>query len=73
MDEIVKSWNKASETIIAEFNDTSFIPVADIFENNEEELLYEIDLFHPNNRGYDLMAERIYEYLERDQMLQAKK
>ncbi|MBS4209840.1 SGNH/GDSL hydrolase family protein [Bacillus sp. FJAT-50079] len=72
MDDIVMNWNKTSESIVTEFNDTSFIPVADIFENNEENLLYS-DLFHPNNRGYQLMAERIYEYLEKDQMLQGRK
>ena len=69
MDEIVINWNKTSTEVVAEFENASFVPVADIFKNNEESLLY-TDYFHPNSRGYELIAERIYFHLENEKMLQ---
>ncbi|MBS4194425.1 SGNH/GDSL hydrolase family protein [Lederbergia citri] len=62
MDDIVNSWNQSSTTVIGKYNQTTFVPVADIFQNQEENLLY-TDYFHPNNEGYNLMAARIYDYL----------
>lgn len=59
MDIIVDNWNQASEDIVAKYDQVTFVPVADIFFNNEENLLY-TDYFHPNNRGYELIAERIF-------------
>ncbi|MBS4199433.1 SGNH/GDSL hydrolase family protein [Bacillus sp. FJAT-49732] len=62
MDEIVKSWNQSSSSVISEYYQTTFVPIDDIFHNQEESLLY-TDYFHPNNEGYKLIAERIYDYL----------
>ncbi|RST73131.1 GDSL family lipase [Siminovitchia acidinfaciens] len=62
MDQVVDNWNNVSYETVTKYNHTLFVPVADIFENNEESLLY-TDYFHPNTRGYELIAERIYDYL----------
>lgn len=62
MDQIVDNWNNVSSRTVAKYDQALFVPVADIFENNEESLLY-TDYFHPNTRGYELIAERIYDYL----------
>ncbi len=62
MDQIVNNWNEASREVIAKYERTTFVPVADIFENNEESLLY-TDYFHPNSQGYERIAERIYTYM----------
>ncbi|WP_144463741.1 SGNH/GDSL hydrolase family protein [Siminovitchia fortis] len=62
MDQIVDNWNNVSSETIAKYDHALFVPVADIFENNEESLLY-TDYFHPNTRGYELIAERIYDLL----------
>jgi len=62
MDVIVNSWNDSSSSVISKYNQTSFVPVDDIFRNQVESLLY-TDYFHPNNEGYKLIADRIYEYL----------
>lgn len=70
MNEIVENWNEASSREIASFDQALFVPVADIFENNEESLLY-TDYFHPNNRGYELIAERVYLHLEQEQLLKS--
>jgi lysophospholipase L1-like esterase len=65
MDLIVSNWNKASAETAAEFDGIVFVPVDDIFKNKEESLLY-TDYFHPNSRGYELIAKRIFEYLKKE-------
>lgn len=62
MDEIVRNWNEASEEISQQHTKTLFVPVADLFINKEEKLLYK-DYFHPNEEGYKLMADRIHFYM----------
>ncbi|MBS4176642.1 SGNH/GDSL hydrolase family protein [Lederbergia citrea] len=65
METVVKRWNHASYNVVSKYENARFVPVDDIFENNEESLLY-TDYFHPNNRGYELIAERIYDYLKEE-------
>lgn len=59
MNQIVADWNSTSEKVLAEFDHTYFVSIENIFENPTSELLYE-DYFHPNNQGYQLIAEAIY-------------
>lgn len=67
MNEILKQWNETSQNVVAKYEDIYFIEVDDLFRNHEDELLYE-DQFHPNEKGYELMAKRIYKKLD-DQAL----
>ncbi|WP_052474852.1 SGNH/GDSL hydrolase family protein [Jeotgalibacillus soli] len=62
MDMIVEEWNHAASDIASSWDHTSFVEVADIFKNSEDNLLH-TDFFHPNDRGYSLIAERIEEGL----------
>ena len=41
-----------------------FIPIDDIFSASDENLLYKEDYFHPNDRGYELIAARIYDEMK---------
>ncbi len=70
VEQIITSWNQTSLNVISEFNHTSFVMVDDIFKNAEEDLLY-TDYFHPNNKGYELMANRIYSSMEQRGILQS--
>ena len=63
MNEIVDRWNEASTNTVSEFSGVTFVPIADLFLENEDSLLYE-DAFHPNEEGYHLMGNRIMTYLE---------
>lgn len=65
MDMVVKNWNNVSAETVANYDNALFVPVDDIFKNNEESLLY-TDYFHPNSRGYKKIAKRIFEYMERE-------
>lgn len=59
---IIDDWNQASQRILAQYKDTYFVEVDDIFREGGENLLY-TDYFHPNDKGYELMAGRIYDTL----------
>ncbi|MGG1674683.1 SGNH/GDSL hydrolase family protein [Neobacillus sp. NRS-1170] len=58
MDTIVSDWNNAGRTVIANYPNAYFVPIEDVFLNADENLLY-TDNFHPNDKGYELIAERL--------------
>lgn len=63
MNDIVDDWNQGSRSVIAKTPGATFVPVADLFLESDENLLYE-DAFHPNEDGYHLMGDRIVTYLK---------
>jgi lysophospholipase L1-like esterase len=65
MNQIVHEWNEQSQTIVLNDGNAYFVDIHDIFLNNEENLLY-TDYFHPNDRGYELIADRVFEILDDD-------
>jgi len=65
MNEVVIEWNESSQEILEQYPDTYFVDIMKLFENVEEELLY-TDYFHPNNRGYEIIAGKVYEEVEKD-------
>lgn len=64
--QIMVDWNATSRGVLNDYAQATFIPIGDLFEGSEEELLWEEDYFHPNERGYKLMAERVLEYIRED-------
>jgi lysophospholipase L1-like esterase len=64
LDVIVSDWNKSGEKIIEKYDSAYFIKIEDIFSNATEDILYTEDLFHPNNHGYELIANRIYNNMD---------
>lgn len=72
LDQIVQNWNNASEKTLMQYKNTQFVPVSDIFENQNENLFYSDD-FHPNDKGYKLMAERIGKILRTNKLEQLRK
>lgn len=63
MNQIVDEWNGKSQLIVENDINAYFVDIHDIFLNNEENLLY-TDYFHPNDRGYQLIADRVYDILD---------
>lgn len=72
MQEVVDNWNESTKEVIADNQNTFFIPVNDLLykgyqtANSDSEdnsvknnLLSDEDSFHPNNTGYHIMAEAI--------------
>ncbi|EMT45934.1 MULTISPECIES: SGNH/GDSL hydrolase family protein [Anoxybacillus] len=63
MDDIIHMWNEGSKQVVSRYDYALFVPIADLFEGRDD-VLYD-DQFHPNARGYERMAQRIYTYLQK--------
>jgi lysophospholipase L1-like esterase len=63
LNQIVNDWNAAGQRVIASYSNAYFVSIEDLFLNPSEDLLY-TDNFHPNDRGYELIAERLNSTLE---------
>jgi lysophospholipase L1-like esterase len=63
MNEIVADWNLTGQTVIANYPNAYFVEIEDMFLNTDENLLF-TDNFHPNDRGYELIAQRLNKTLE---------
>lgn len=65
LDTIVNEWNDIGQETIEERPHGHYIPVKDIFDDTEDDYMSD-DNFHPNHKGYQLMAERVLEYITND-------
>ncbi|MCD5325729.1 MULTISPECIES: SGNH/GDSL hydrolase family protein [Pontibacillus] len=63
LDQIIYDWNRTSKDVVDRYSNVNYIPIKDLFSGSSEDLYYE-DNFHPNLKGYRLMAERILSYLK---------
>jgi lysophospholipase L1-like esterase len=63
LDQIVSDWNVASQGVVANYQNAYFVGIEDLFKSSTESLLH-TDNFHPNNKGYELIAQRLNETLE---------
>lgn len=63
LQKVVTDWNAAGRNVTAGFPNAYFVPIEDLFANSGEKLLYK-DHFHPNDKGYELIAERMFDQLE---------
>ena len=64
VDVIISDWNNSVEKIVGSYDSVKYIKIEDIFKNTKEDLLYKKDYFHPNDRGYELIASRVYDNME---------
>jgi lysophospholipase L1-like esterase len=60
---IMDNWNEAGMSVTDEFENVNYIPIYDLFTSPNVDLLAE-DHFHPNIKGYKLIAERVLDYLQ---------
>ncbi|MFC4402795.1 GDSL-type esterase/lipase family protein [Gracilibacillus xinjiangensis] len=65
---ILTRWNNESRMIANNYDKVTFIPMQDIFQNRSENMFAE-DNFHPNRKGYELMAKRVWTYLQNNENL----
>ena len=65
LNQILTRWNNESLQVTNQYEQVHYIPMQDIYQY-ERENVFSDDNFHPNHKGYQLMAERIITYLEND-------
>lgn len=60
---VVQDWNRQIAASAVKYKHVTVVPVSDLFENDGKRYLYS-DLYHPNDKGYKRIAERIVQDLE---------
>ncbi|WP_052129988.1 GDSL-type esterase/lipase family protein [Ureibacillus sinduriensis] len=55
---IITEWNESIETTSKQYDNACFVDIQDLFDENAN-LVYHTDFFHPNGYGYTIMTERI--------------
>ncbi|MFC4386445.1 GDSL-type esterase/lipase family protein [Gracilibacillus marinus] len=63
LNSILTRWNNESRVVANEFDNVTYIPMEDIYQNRSGNFFAE-DNFHPNYNGYELMANRVWSYLQ---------
>lgn len=67
INEIIGEWNQASQDVLMKYPNTYFVEIADLFYTEGENILH-TDYFHPNDHGYELIANRIFEKINEDML-----
>lgn len=62
MEEILADWNQTGQNVVLSYKNTYFVQVDELFKRSSENLLH-TDFFHPNDKGYSLIADRLYRTL----------
>ncbi|WP_180954809.1 GDSL-type esterase/lipase family protein [Bacillus sp. V3-13] len=63
--QIVRQWNYETSLLLDQYHNTVFVPAFDLFQLNANDYLYK-DKFHPNTRGYKLIAERVTSLIRKE-------
>jgi lysophospholipase L1-like esterase len=61
-EEVLGEWNVSTQKVLGEYDNTHFVSISSLFETYDEQLLYK-DNFHPNERGYELIADAVYQQI----------
>lgn len=67
---IVTDWNETIENTSLKYNNACFVDIQDLFDQNAN-LIYHSDFFHPNGYGYTIMTERIVSMMKSCQVKDA--
>jgi lysophospholipase L1-like esterase len=63
MNQIIADWNHASQTVIANYDNAYFVDIVDVFDHSKQNLLF-TDNFHPNDKGYERIAQKLQDSLD---------
>lgn len=66
LNQIVDAWNDTAIDLAEELENVTFIPMADLFADQDEPVFAD-DNFHPSYTGYYLMAERVLDYISEEE------
>lgn len=60
--QVIDNWNSTSRAVVQDYEQVTYVPVQDLFSAGESRYFAE-DNFHPNQRGYLEIAERVFNYI----------
>ncbi|WP_155221264.1 SGNH/GDSL hydrolase family protein [Terrilactibacillus tamarindi] len=63
--QILGDWNHETESTLAKYSNTVFIPTYKTFKGKGDKLLFE-DHFHPNHEGYGLLSDLLFLKIKED-------
>ncbi|MGN1401067.1 MAG: GDSL-type esterase/lipase family protein [Bacillus sp. (in: firmicutes)] len=63
-DNIMTVWNQKTKDLAEQENQVYFVDISSIFQQ-QENLIYEEDYFHPNRNGYDMIGEIVYREIKK--------
>ncbi|MGE6629701.1 SGNH/GDSL hydrolase family protein [Bacillus sp. NPDC077027] len=66
IDEVVKEWNAVAKTELEKDGNAELIEVADLFEEESDQKRLADDDFHPNHKGYSLIANRVLTEIKKE-------
>lgn len=69
---VLIEWNAILDEIALKYKNITIIPVYDLFKGKTNKLLY-TDRFHPNEAGYELMANRVLQTVNAEMKFSGKK
>lgn len=68
IDEIIFEWNMSTQQMLQKDKHSIYVSVEDIFISESEEMLLSEDQFHPNSKGYSLIADRVLEKMKSESL-----
>lgn len=63
INKVISEWNLTSQHVLSQYEQTYYVEIANLFEENIDGLLYK-DQFHPNDKGYQLLADVLFRKLD---------
>lgn len=55
---VIRDWNYSTNQLLDQYSNSVFVPTFDLFQLNVNDYLFS-DKFHPNSKGYRIIAERV--------------
>ena len=65
---IMELWNENTGQTAGLYDDVYFVEISPLFEEGDDNLIFEEDYFHPNTKGYQLMGEAVYEAIQKNSL-----
>jgi lysophospholipase L1-like esterase len=61
---IINAWNGNTKQMINKDDKAIFVSVDQLFSNDYDEELFYKDEFHPNEKGYSLIADKVFKAIK---------
>jgi lysophospholipase L1-like esterase len=68
IDMIINEWNLATQQMIKQDERAVYVSVDQLFSTESDERLLYKDEFHPNESGYSLIADKVYDALKKNEI-----